>query len=458
MGRWWSRGGRYEDEEEEEETIRLMKRTMFMEGGTDGGRVVAHTQSDEEEPVLSLHHLLGDCIINAHDVIRDSCGGVWGGSESGISKFTHRLSLRERPAKSQKSAQDCPPNYRRRSLSVDWADSTKMSQPVRGESGRKASSLSSPSAARRLYRNLSGKFRVGSAPSGLEDGPPAAARAGEKERPRKSNMFQCNEALFEAVEHQEPDLVQLLLSQYSLEELDLNTPNSEGLLPLDIAIMTNNVPMARLLLRAGAKESPHFVSLEGRTLHLSTLLQEADQRVSELQAQLGGEGPGEREGSERQLKAWGWRQRLFRRMKTGFEHACPPDHPVGVSLSVSGSSSLRVDFQEPSSVNAAVVTKYKVGWSTSPSMSPLLGETLVEDTTQLRCDITGLKTGSYYYIQVTAYNMKGWGPSCNSIPGCAAPSSWRETDGRAPRQRGHKEALDQLLSQMKEAHSHCSCH
>lgn len=70
-------------------------------------------------------------------------------------------------------------------------------------------------------------------------------------------QFQSNETLFEAVEHQELDLVQLLLSQYSLEELDLNTPNSEGLLPLDIAIMTNNVPMAKLLLQAGAKESPH---------------------------------------------------------------------------------------------------------------------------------------------------------------------------------------------------------
>ena len=63
------------------------------------------------------------------------------------------------------------------------------------------------------------------------------------------------------MEHQELDLVQLLLTQYSLEELDLNTPNSEGLLPLDIAIMTNNAPMATLLLRAGAKESPHCESL-----------------------------------------------------------------------------------------------------------------------------------------------------------------------------------------------------
>lgn len=65
------------------------------------------------------------------------------------------------------------------------------------------------------------------------------------------------------------------------------------------------------------------VSLEGRAVHLATLVQEAEQRVSELQVQVGGEAPGEREGSDRdrQLKAWEWRLRLFRRMQTGFEHA-----------------------------------------------------------------------------------------------------------------------------------------
>lgn len=65
------------------------------------------------------------------------------------------------------------------------------------------------------------------------------------------------------------------------------------------------------------------MSLEGRALHLATLVQEAEQRVLELQAQVGSEGPGEREGSDRdrQLKAWEWRLRLFRRMQTGFEHA-----------------------------------------------------------------------------------------------------------------------------------------
>lgn len=69
--------------------------------------------------------------------------------------------------------------------------------------------------------------------------------------------FQGNEAMFEAVEQQDIDAVQMLLYQYTPEELDLNTPNSEGLTPLDIAIMTNNVPIARILLRTGARESPH---------------------------------------------------------------------------------------------------------------------------------------------------------------------------------------------------------
>lgn len=40
--------------------------------------------------------------------------------ESGISRFTHRLSLKERGAKAEKPSPDWPLSYRRRSLSVDW--------------------------------------------------------------------------------------------------------------------------------------------------------------------------------------------------------------------------------------------------------------------------------------------------------------------------------------------------
>lgn len=69
--------------------------------------------------------------------------------------------------------------------------------------------------------------------------------------------MQGSDCIFEAVEQQDLDTVQILLYQFSAEELDLNTPNSQGLTPLDIAIMTNNTPIAKLLLKAGGKESPH---------------------------------------------------------------------------------------------------------------------------------------------------------------------------------------------------------
>lgn len=76
--------------------------------------------------------------------------------------------------------------------------------------------------------------------------------------------MQGSDCIFEAVEQQDLDAVQILLYQFSAEELDLNTPNSQGLTPLDIAIMTNNTPIAKLLLKAGGKESPHCEYTSGR--------------------------------------------------------------------------------------------------------------------------------------------------------------------------------------------------
>lgn len=73
------------------------------------------------------------------------------------------------------------------------ADTAKMTQPLRRDRthqpapARKSASLSSPSAARRLYRNLSGKFRVGTNPPGLEDSV-VSGRWGDKERLRKTTI------------------------------------------------------------------------------------------------------------------------------------------------------------------------------------------------------------------------------------------------------------------------------
>ncbi|XP_051543366.1 ankyrin repeat and fibronectin type-III domain-containing protein 1 isoform X2 [Myxocyprinus asiaticus] len=424
-----------------------------------------HLADDEFEPAKAEGRSLADPKVKLKRKFSlgsiDRKGTRQRRSESGIVKLTQRLSLKDKHLKEDRSLQSRPLAYRRRSLSVDWAES-KMTQqipephPLISRKYSSASCSSPPSAARRLYRNLSGKFRTANL---LQDD---AALMGQldKDQSHKTSVFQSNEALFEAVEHQELDVVESLLNTFSLEELDLNTPNSEGLLPLDIAIMTNNVPMAKLLLRAGAKESPHFLSLEGRAAHLASLVQEAEHRIAELVAQVTGEEPGEREESkrERQLKVWEWKLRLYKRMQTGYTHASPPEPPSAVHLSVSSNTSLRVHFQEPLCHNSAVITKYRVGWSSVPSFSPLLGETIIEDVTQLQYDITGLTAGTCYYVQISAYNMKGWSSPQTSEPACATPSSWRDVDGLSSRHRGVNEALELLLVQLKGAHRHCTCH
>ncbi|KAJ6656438.1 hypothetical protein lerEdw1_003726 [Lerista edwardsae] len=196
---------------------------------------------------------------------------------------------------------------------------TQQMQSLQLSQTKKNNPPSSPNAAKRLYRNLSEKLK-GSHSSFDE----AYFRArSDRLSLRKASMnFQCSEAMLEAVEQQDLDAVQILLYQYSPEELDFNTPNSEGLTALDIAILTNNVPIAKILLKVGAKESPHFVNMESRSTHLSNLVQEAQQRVNDLSAQVVSEGLGtDSTEKEKQLKAWEWRYRLYKRMKAGYEHS-----------------------------------------------------------------------------------------------------------------------------------------
>ncbi|XP_028989721.1 uncharacterized protein ankfn1 isoform X2 [Betta splendens] len=310
----------------------------------------------------------------------------------------------------------------------------------------------SPNAAKRLYRNLSEKFRGST--SSFED----AYFFGKTDRLRKASTMQGSDCIFEAVEQQDLDTVQILLYQFSAEELDLNTPNSQGLTPLDIAIMTNNTPIAKLLLKAGGKESPHFVSVESREAHLSSLVVEAERRAADLAAQAQRDGLSlEACHKDKQLRAWEWRSKLYKRMRTGFQHACPPEAPSMVRLSVSSSATLTVTFQEPQGLQSTVVTRYRVEWSCLKDFSLLAGETVLDELQTLRCTISGLTTGRLYYVRVSAYNMKGWGPPASSLPPSAAPSNWRESEGCEPRRRGHIEAMERLLQQVRATHTHYCC-
>lgn len=54
---------------------------------------------------------------------------------------------------------------------------------------------------------------------------------------------------------------------------------------------------------------------------------------------------------------------------------------------------------------------------------PLAGEDIVENMRHLEYEICGLVKGNKYYVRVTAWNMKGYGPYTMSKPSYAVPSS-----------------------------------
>ncbi|KAK7918543.1 hypothetical protein WMY93_009827 [Mugilogobius chulae] len=223
-----------------------------------------------------------------------------------------------------------------------------------------------------------------------------------------------------------------------------------------------------------------FSSVESREAHLSSLVHEAERRATELAAQA------QREGlsldachNNKALRSWEWRSRLYARMKTGFQHARPPEAPTMVRLSVSSSTSLNVSFQEPHSLNNTVVTKYKVEWSCVKDFSLLAGETVLDNLQSLKFSIQDSQRecnfaltwhkhlscflfkllllcvfqGQVYFVRVSAYNMKGWGPAAASLPPSAAPSNWRESDGRESKRRGQIDAMEKLLQQVRETHT-----
>ncbi|KAL3877491.1 hypothetical protein ACJMK2_035191, partial [Sinanodonta woodiana] len=261
-------------------------------------------------------------------------------------------------------------------------------------------------------------------------------------------------ALFDAVEHQDMDLVKEILETNGL---DVNSVNSECLTPLDIAVMTNNIPMAKMLLSHGARESPIFDKGEMRSARLDLLVLEAEQRVVNYTAAvLNGSSGGmnissaQQKENERQLNHWEFRHRLLKRMKAGYDHARPPDCPTNVLLSVSSSSSLLVKFGAPLNHNGAVVTKYKVEWSCHEDFKPIVGEKIVQDVRCLEVEVRGLERGKKYFIRVAAWNMKGYGSFTTSSPSYAVPSSWRDLENSIPRSEGKMKILDDLFAQVKQ--------
>ncbi|XP_050592887.1 uncharacterized protein LOC126923460 isoform X5 [Bombus affinis] len=276
-------------------------------------------------------------------------------------------------------------------------------------------------------------------------------------------------ALFAAVEHGHLDKARTILES---TDVDVNSVNSDGLSPLDVAVLSNNRPLAKMLVAFGAQEGNQFKSPESLGSHLASLLLEAEHRVQELGGSTSGSGgttllepPSSHRSSfssqhnnltgcggsaeDKQLALWERRARALRKMLLGFDQARPPDMPFLVAVDVTGTNSVTVRFQEPDSHDSPICTKFKVQWSIKEDFSVICGEREVLDMKQRECRIDDLIQGQKYYFRAAAGNLKGYSRFRNSTPAHVTPSSWRDIDGRVPRFAGRLEQLNTLFTDIK---------
>ncbi|XP_046988010.1 ankyrin repeat and fibronectin type-III domain-containing protein 1 isoform X1 [Schistocerca americana] len=292
-------------------------------------------------------------------------------------------------------------------------------------------------------------------------------------------------ALFAAVEHGHIDRARTILES---TDVDVNSVNSDGLSPLDVAVLNNNRQLAKMLVAFGAQEGNQFKTPESLGSHLKQLLAEAERRVQELgggaispiddhllscnnnnnnninmhrasfssviqhtaaAASVTSCGGGGDAATDKQLMLWERRAKGLKKMLLGFDQARPPDIPFLVAVDVTGTNSVTVRFQEPEQQDSAICTKFKVQWSCSEDFSPLAGEREILDMKQLECHIGDLTQGCRYYFRVACGNLKGYGNFRLSTPASVVPSSWRDVEGREPRFAGRLRLLDDLFAEMR---------
>ncbi|CAN8003016.1 unnamed protein product [Ixodes hexagonus] len=342
------------------------------------------------------------------------------------------------------------------SASANGLDEASLqATPASGHSPRSSGVLpNSPSVPSRLAKGVPGLRQ-----SGVElllDG--FSLSKSEKKKLEKLNKFNIDlQALFAAVEHHHIERARSILES---SDVDVNSVNTDGFTALDVAVLTGEASLARLLQTRGATESPRFLSPDARASQLGALLREALRCVDDLTACVASASANQGSLSnallkekERQLSLWKRRLELISEMKAGFEELRPPDPPSEVTLDVVGTHALRVRFTEPASaLHAAVfVTKYSVEWCEHEDFSCDVGSKEVTDVQSLEVTLPDLEKGVTYFVRVAAGNAKGFSSYQTSWPPSARPSSWRDVEERSPRWTGRIDRLDVLFQQVMES-------
>ncbi|XP_037820746.1 uncharacterized protein LOC119609844 isoform X2 [Lucilia sericata] len=289
-------------------------------------------------------------------------------------------------------------------------------------------------------------------------------------------LTQCNlhlHALFSAVEHGHLDKARTILES---TDVDVNSINTDGLSALDVAVLSNNRSMTKMLLQHGALEGSQF-SVDSIGTKLNGLLKDAELRINDLSGLEGtcqpsfssrpsissiiigntGSSVTGCTGNEvdKQIGIWERRVKGLRRLLLGWDQARPPDAPASVVVDVTGDNSIQVQMLEP--FEGAIGTKFKVQWSTRADFSNIVGERELMDwrsfhgTMGTQCHISGLTQGRRYFLRAACGNVKGWGPYKTSVPASIVPSSWRDLNNREDRYLGRQRMLDNLFTAVRLA-------
>ncbi|GAB6025733.1 hypothetical protein CHUAL_011717 [Chamberlinius hualienensis] len=307
---------------------------------------------------------------------------------------------------------------------------------------------SSPSLHTRVVKNRSGWSRESI--DCLVDG--LSYTKADRKKMEKINKINIHmHALFLAVEQQQLEKARTIMENVYV---DLDSVNGDGFNALDIAVLTQNVSMAKLLLSYGAKEN---TKIQSYSTVIGKLANEAEKKIENLTTSLlnvpttGPTSATQVKGNERQLLLWERRCRLMKKMQMGFEQTRPPDCPSLVTLHVASTDTLRVEIEEPDCQTGAIVTRFRVEWSQCEMFEPLTGSIDIYDLRTTTYSIKGLESGLRYYVRVMACNIKGCSSPKVSCPASAVPSVWRDVDGRPPRSAGRLSVMEDLFNQIKNS-------
>ncbi|XP_069557398.1 ankyrin repeat and fibronectin type-III domain-containing protein 1 [Brachyistius frenatus] len=342
-----------------------------------------------------------------------------------------------------------------------------------------------PVSPKRIYRNLSVRLRGGESSVAVElDAPKNLSKSAD-----------AYKTLWEAVENEDTLAVQSLLSRDHTscggggggvggggsmwergekkekdwereKEKGVNRVSEQGLVPLDVAALTHNSPLLHVLTKAGARHNPVLCQPADWALKLDALVALAGKRVEERKTDLvrktdlarkAGAGPQTQAEAHRHICLWRLRLQLYCRMRENFQNTELPSPPGHVSILITSTSSLFVVIKEPEGNITGLITRYRVEWSTSNSFKRILGSAQVTETKNPSYIIKGLTAGVHYFVRVSAYNVKGWGPPQSSSPVSAAPSSWRDCTGVKSQLRNHEGLVRKLLEDARDSHYRGYC-